>query len=331
MSEDASGTYSFDRILNFRDVGKTINQFTGKRLVAEGRLFRSARPDDASISDREALQNGVGIKTIMDLRTKSEHVKQAKKREGELKVPALLKSNDALAQPVQIPGLQYLNININGKGFERTIVWRLSFWNIFKVLILMLFGYRMEAISILGREVMKPRGLIGLGYDTIDYCGVELATALREFASPPRYPVLVHCRGLIGLGYDTIDYCGVELATALREFASPPRYPVLVHCTQGKDRTGMVICLLLFLLDVPIEAVIYDYTLSEAGLLPEREERMVEIREIGLTEEFADAPREWIEKIYEYLGEKYGGVREYLEAIGVDEETQAKIIEALLG
>ncbi|KFY46522.1 hypothetical protein V495_02418 [Pseudogymnoascus sp. VKM F-4514 (FW-929)] len=294
MSEDASGTYSFDRILNFRDVGKTINQYTGKRLVAEGRLFRSARPDDASISDREALQNDVGIKTVMDLRTKSEHVKQAKKREGDLKVPALLKSNDALAQPVQIPGLQYLNININGKGFERTIVWRLSFWNIFKVLILMLFGYRMEAISILGREVMKPRGLIGLGYDTIDYCGVELATALREFASSPRYPILV-------------------------------------HCTQGKDRTGMVICLLLFLLDVPIEAVVYDYTLSEAGLLPEREERMVEIREIGLTEEFADAPREWIEKMHEYLGEKYGGVREYLEDIGVDEETQAKIIEALLG
>jgi hypothetical protein len=39
----------------------------------------------------------------------------------------------------------------------------------------MLFGYRMEAISILGREVMKPRGLIGLGYDTIDYCGPEIA------------------------------------------------------------------------------------------------------------------------------------------------------------
>lgn len=31
MSEDASGIYSFDRILNFRDVGKTINQYTGKR------------------------------------------------------------------------------------------------------------------------------------------------------------------------------------------------------------------------------------------------------------------------------------------------------------
>ncbi|OBT70324.1 hypothetical protein VE03_00193 [Pseudogymnoascus sp. 23342-1-I1] len=294
MSEDASGTYSFDRILNFRDVGKTINQYTGKRLVAEGRLFRSARLDDASVSDREALRHGVGIKTVMDLRTKSEHVKQAKKREADLKIPALVKSNHALAQPMEISGLQYLNININGKGFERTLLWRLSFWNILKVLILMLFGYRMEAISILGREVMNPRGLTGLGYDTIDYCGAELATALGEFASSPRYPILV-------------------------------------HCTQGKDRTGLIICLLLLLLDVPTDAVTYDYTLSEAGLLSEKEQRMVEIREIGLTEEFASAPRGWIGKMHEYLGEKYGGTREYLEGIGVDEGMQARITEALLG
>lgn len=48
----------------------------------------------------------------------------------------------------------------------------------------MLFGYRMEAISILGREVMNPRGLIGLGYDTIDYCGTELATVCPSSPIP---------------------------------------------------------------------------------------------------------------------------------------------------
>lgn len=104
-----------------------------------------------------------------------------------------------------------------------------------------------------------------------------------------------------------------------------------MHCTQGKDRTGLIICLLLLLLDVPVDAVTYDYTMSEAGLLPEKEVIMVEIREIGLTEEFASAPREWIVKMHEYLGEKYGGTREYLETIGVDEGMQARITEKLLG
>ena len=76
----------FDNILNFRDVGKTINEFLGEkyicshspraaaliqshRRIAEGNIFRSARPDDAAISDRIRLRNSYGIKTIIDLRT----------------------------------------------------------------------------------------------------------------------------------------------------------------------------------------------------------------------------------------------------------------------
>jgi hypothetical protein len=43
----------------------------------------------------------------------------------------------------------------------------------------MLFGYRMQAISILGREVMQPRGLVGLGFDSIDHCGPEIAEVLH--------------------------------------------------------------------------------------------------------------------------------------------------------
>jgi protein-tyrosine phosphatase len=44
----------------------------------------------------------------------------------------------------------------------------------------------MEAISILGREVMQPRGLIGLGYDSMDHCGPEIAEviSLLSFPSP---------------------------------------------------------------------------------------------------------------------------------------------------
>jgi hypothetical protein len=44
-----------------------------------------------------------------------------------------------------------------------------------KLVTLMAFGYRMEAISILGKNVMQPRGLIGLGHDSLDNCGPEIA------------------------------------------------------------------------------------------------------------------------------------------------------------
>lgn len=38
-----------------------------------------------------------------------------------------------------------------------------------------MIGMRMRGIAIMGREVMLPRGLIGLGYDSIDHCGLEIA------------------------------------------------------------------------------------------------------------------------------------------------------------
>ena len=92
----------FENVLNFRDVGKTVNDFAGKkygiqtqmqwlkltlspRMLAERKVFRSARPgephcfapkylqlmfsDDATLSDRKRLKEEYGIKTIIDLRT----------------------------------------------------------------------------------------------------------------------------------------------------------------------------------------------------------------------------------------------------------------------
>jgi protein-tyrosine phosphatase len=61
---------------------------------------------------------------------RTEHANQVKKRQGDLKIPALIQSNAALAEPSEIPGMTYLNININGKGFERSLLWQLSTWSI---------------------------------------------------------------------------------------------------------------------------------------------------------------------------------------------------------
>ena len=50
-----------------------------------------------------------------------------------------------------------------------------------KLVTLIALGYRVEAISILGREVMLPRGLIGLGFDSIDLCGPEIAEVSSQY------------------------------------------------------------------------------------------------------------------------------------------------------
>jgi len=82
--------------------------------------------DDATLSDRTKLREHYKIKTVIDLRTKTEHLKQSKKRAADLKVPALLQSNAALAEPVQIDGLRYLEIKVTGKKFENHMLKQLS-------------------------------------------------------------------------------------------------------------------------------------------------------------------------------------------------------------
>jgi hypothetical protein len=83
------------------------------------------------------------------------------------------------------------------------------------------------------------------------------------------------------------------------------------------------------LLEIPLDAITNDYTKSEEELQPEMEARMAEIRSIGLTEEFARCPKDWISEMDRYLREKYGGVRGYCELIGFNEKDQEKLIHNL--
>jgi protein-tyrosine phosphatase len=87
--------------------------------------------------------------------------------------------------------------------------------------------------------------------------------------------------------------------------------------------------LILFLLEIPLEAITNDYMMSEEELQPEMESRLVEIRSIGLTEDFAHCPKNWIEEIDRHLKEKYGDVKGYFQVIGFGEEDQARLLANL--
>ncbi|OTB05817.1 hypothetical protein M426DRAFT_319498 [Hypoxylon sp. CI-4A] len=285
---------TFDSILNFRDVGKTVNDYLGRKLVREGVLYRSARPDDASPADRKRLRDELGIQTVVDFRTKTEHLKQAQKRQATdaSGSDALLQTNASLAEPVEIPGLRYKHIKVTGGPFQRFLVSQLSWINLFKLIILFLLGYRTEAISLISQEVMLPRGLVGLGLITVDNSGGAIAEALQTLTTPSSLPLLV-------------------------------------HCTQGKDRTGLIVALALMVLGVPVEAIAHDYLLSGPGLEAERVSRLEELREIGLTPEWGDVPEDFVARIVEHLNGKYGGIEGYLDHVGFGEAERRRLVEVL--
>lgn len=134
-------------------------------------------------------------------------------------------------------------------------------------------------------------------------------------------------RGLTGLAQDTLDASTAELRTIFELLAQDESYPVLVHCTQGKDRTGLIVLLMLLLAGegVPVAAIADDYGRSELELVPEFEERMREIRALGLGEEYTRCPPGFVDATIEYLSVKYGGVGGYLAGIGIDGEMQDRI------
>jgi protein tyrosine/serine phosphatase len=124
----------------------------------------------------------------------------------------------------------------------------------------------------------------------------------------------------------------MEMRTVFELLAREESYPTLLHCTQGKDRTGLVVLLMLLLAGeaVPTEAVVDDYSRSELELVPEFEERMKEIRALGLGEDYTRCPPGFVTDTTEYLRDRYGGVEGYLEKIGIDFGMQERIRRKLL-
>ncbi|KAF7712239.1 Uncharacterized protein PECH_003786 [Penicillium ucsense] len=293
----------FDNIINFRDVGRTINHFCGSEILKEGVLYRSARPDDASERDKRRLADELHIATVIDLRSQTEHQMATRKRRTELvsagatpqeadltKIPV---PNDPDEHICKIPESQHLFISLTGKSFERALLSRLDWMSYLRVITLALTGYRTDAVRIIGETVMQPRGLIGLAQDSLESSMSELRTIFTTLATSAAYPVLI-------------------------------------HCTQGKDRTGIIILLLLLLVGVRMDAVADDYGRSELELVPEFEERMREIRVLGLGEEYTRCPPNYVPEMIAFLEKKYGGVKGYLEKIGIDSVTQELIRQKLM-
>jgi protein-tyrosine phosphatase len=67
-----------------------------------------------------------------------------------------------------------------------------------------------------------------------------------------------------------IDTCGDAIAETIKTLSAPDAFPALVHCSAGKDRTGIVIALVLAVLGVPDTVIAADYALSARYLDSER-------------------------------------------------------------
>jgi protein-tyrosine phosphatase len=108
----------------------------------------------------------------------------------------------------------------------------------------------------------------------------------------------------------------------------------VVHCAAGKDRTGLVVGLLLRLVGVPLEAVTADYALSASALAPFIEPWIAEApdeRERARRVYLSTAHPGALEYALRELEGRHGSVESYLTDAGVGEQALDRIRERLLG
>ncbi|KAL8642887.1 MAG: hypothetical protein Q9228_000476 [Teloschistes exilis] len=204
--------------------------------------------------------------------SRTEHTQQGKDYDAKIRQLAVNLQSEDSVNTMKIPNIQYHEINLNGSAYERTLLKRMN-----KLISLMALGRQTQAISVLGKEVIQPGGLVGQAKDTIDSSGIELKCILEILSN-----------------------------------------------------AGLVALLLLVILNIPLDIIAVDYMASEGELLPERGDRIQELRAMGLSDDFANCPPNWVADVYHHITCNYGSSNGYFDCIGVGRDLRQKIKSNLL-
>lgn len=110
-------------------------------------------------------------------------------------------------------------------------------------------------------------------------------------------------------------------AAAARLLARPASGATIVHCAAGKDRTGVLVAIVLEAVGVDRETIVADYALTNERIerifdrLAARETYAADVRRIGLDAHRVDAAS--MTAVLDVVAEKWGGAVGYLRAAGL--------------
>jgi len=125
-----------------------------------------------------------------------------------------------------------------------------------------------------------------------------------------------------------------QIGAVLTLVANQATHPVIVHCTAGKDRTGVLVAVLLGLLGVPDEIIITDYALSARAMDRLRQKLVAQFPEAKATIDAADAmfsaAPENMASLLAALRSEYGTIEAYAESAGAGPDVVKGLREHLL-
>lgn len=157
----------------------------------------------------------------------------------------------------------------------------------------------------------------------IYYTNVALVNALRPHNQP--------LPGLSEFYHQIIDHGREAIGAVFERLATPNAFPALIHCTAGKDRTGLIVALLLSIVGVPHHIIAADFALSEPALAAAPAFAHHRQRLLGAGQaHLLCAPPELISESLSAIEEAHGSVVHYLHTCGLTEQTLTRLRTHLL-
>uniref|UniRef100_A0A7S1M8E6 Tyrosine specific protein phosphatases domain-containing protein n=1 Tax=Neobodo designis TaxID=312471 RepID=A0A7S1M8E6_NEODS len=328
-------------VTNFRDVGgkMTLNPDAaedddeGLQRVPKLTLLRSAQLVDITRGGLHTLSDELRVKSILDLRTSSEV--SAKRKMAAAKIAAYNKANELEIElyrksngergmaPRALVDVEskFTPINVTcNQGTEP----KLAFANK-KAAAGKSIGEALEGPVVYHLD-MTTRAVMSLASWWTLLQAVFWGVLAVFHASMLKRAAIAMLKGTaLRVGVEsfyetTLRKQGPEIAFAMKLAADEANYPILVHCSMGKDRTGIIVALLLSVAGVSIEDISKEYA-AVTGAQPDE----AELGPLGIDEEWRVARADVMLRTLKAVRDVHGGIDKYLESIGVDQVTQKKI------
>jgi hypothetical protein len=113
---------------------------------------------------------------------------------------------------------------------------------------------------------------------------------------------------------------------AMAVCADAGSFPLLVHCSFGKDRTGVLVMLLMLLAGAPPHAIVADYAASAGALLAAgRGGQLAHWPRWMQNEDLMRSPGAMMADLLGWFAAEYGSVELYLDGCGVGEAVRERV------
>ncbi len=249
----------FENLPNFRQAGGQQLMNRHGQKIRDGLLYRSSRTDFLTEKERETFEQ-LNIKTIIDLRRKKEYDEAGgEKILDEVYAPYVVKKGKA--EEMRLPlrrdgsGLQKRK-GPSRKGSDSTDEGP----PVFRGRRYLVNMMTMDLIWYIFRQVNFFLRYLSLILVLVDWlCGCQMFVKFFSWAVVNRLTLSQQYVNLL-------EYAKPAVADILRLVIDGDSVPVLIHCAHGKDRTGLIIAIILECLEVDDDIIAEDYAKSEVSL-----------------------------------------------------------------